>query len=200
MKTLKIKDHQSIHTAGDESTPQGNGFQPSADLMRAPSAAASFESKMPEPDKNEQVVTAVPSASKTKGETHDHLKAERYLLELGEKIKVEHGQETLDKLYDRVDKYQSQSSSLSTFGFNHKFGLSAGNEKTAENKEFAILIYLCLLEETHHHIESILSGKPAYAQTMQDYIKSAARSFHQLDEDGQQVIGDLYDFMGGGAY
>ena len=137
-----------------------------------------FQIKTPEPDKKEQESMPI---SKDIGKFHDHSKAEQHLLALAEKIKAEHGQETLDKLYNQVDDYQSQSSSLSTFGFNHKFGLSASNEDVAENKEFAILIYLCLLEETHHHIESILSGRPGYEQTMQDYINSAARSFHQLD-------------------
>ena len=207
MKTLDKTILPDIHTAGDESPPQGNGFQPSAQIMSAPSPAASFmdadsfESKISEPDSKAQVVTAVPSASKTKGETHDHSKALQYLQDLSDKIEAERGQETMDKVYEQLDYYQDKSSSLTTFGFDRQFGLSAGNEETTEDKEFAILVYILVLEEAYIDINAILKfDKTAHEQTMQDYIKSAARSFHQLDEDVQQVIGDLYDFMGGDVY
>jgi hypothetical protein len=109
MKTLKMTAPQDLHAPGGESHPQGNGFQPDSQIMRALSTEPSSiqlddgnsESKIQEPDKKEQGVAAVPSANEIPEEVAYHERALVYLEELGEKIKAEYGQEKLDG-YDLV--------------------------------------------------------------------------------------------------
>jgi len=194
MKTLKITAQQNINIAGNESLPQENGFQPSAQLD-----ADSFESKMSEPDKKEQKLAATSVASKIPEEVAYHERALVYLEKLGEKIKAEHGQEKLDELYEQVDKFQSTLAGIPIFasGVKGQLGICAEEEARAEKQgkdvDFAILVFLCFSEETFHNIFSIFHKQDCYQRVLSEYIAGINFAYDSLGIEGQELIGDLYE-------
>ena len=205
MKTLKMAP-QDLNAPGGESPPQGNGFQPAAQIMNTPSAKPSsiklnpdsFESKMSDPDKKEQEVAAKP-AVRDLALDHDHSKAAKYLAELTAKIKAEHGQEKLNELYKKVDEFQSDLFGRGVFasGVEEQFGICAEDEAEAEkddgNVDFAMLVFLCLTEETFDTITSQLYDSVFYGQRLDEYSAAIDFSYDSLGSKGQGLVDDLYE-------
>lgn len=125
---------------------------------------------------------------------HDHSKAAAYLAELTEKIKAKYDQDKLDELYEQVDQFQSNLSGngLRTASFNREFGKCAAAERTAENKDFAKLVFLCLTEETYDNIVHRFSNLPRYEQILKEYSAGIDHAYRSLDKEGRELIGELY--------
>jgi hypothetical protein len=193
------------YTTGDESPPKGNGFQPDAQIMRAPNAEpssikldnGSFESKIPESDKKEQV--AAKPAVRDLALDHDHSKATNYLAELTASIKAEHGQEKLNELYKTVDEFRSDLFGRGVFasGVEEQFGICAEDEAEIEkdggNVDFAMLVFLCLTEETFGRITSQSYDSPFYGQILDAYSAAIDFSYDSLGQKGKVLVDDLYE-------
>ena len=207
MKTLTITADSGLHTAGGESPPQGNGFQPDAQIMRAPSAEPSssvkldadrYESKMPESDSKKQEVAAKP-AVRDLALDHDHSKAAGHLAELTAKIKAEHGQEKLNELYETVDQFRKAIFGRSVFasGVKGQFGICAEDEAEVEkdggNVDFAMLVFLCLTEEIFDTITSQPYDSPFYRQILDAYSAAIDFSYDSLGQKGKVLVDDLYE-------
>jgi hypothetical protein len=135
-----------------------------------------------------------PVANKSLSTIHDHSKAAAYLAELTEKIKAEYGQDTLDKLYEQVDQFQSNLSGngLRAASFNREFGKCAAAERKAENKDFAKLVFLCFTEEIYDNIVNLFSDRPCYQETLKEYSEGIDHAYYSLDQEGRELIGELY--------